>query len=144
MNQTLEQGNVPAPRFEPTADLTTTTDALEIIFGYQNKLQERLGTWDKVDSSPQLRQQFINQMVLAMQEETIEIMRETAYKNPEFVPFGWKKTQIGDPDKFKEELVDQLHFFVNLCIVANMGPAELLSRYLAKNAINHTRQDSGY
>jgi dimeric dUTPase (all-alpha-NTP-PPase superfamily) len=144
MNQTLEQDNVPAPRFEPTADLATTTDALEIIFGYQNKLQERLGTWEKVDSSPQMRQQFINQMILAMQEETIEIMRETAYKNPEFMPFGWKKTQIGDPDKFKEELVDQLHFFVNLCIIANMGPAELLSRYLNKNAINHARQDSGY
>jgi dimeric dUTPase (all-alpha-NTP-PPase superfamily) len=136
----------PVARFtpEPLTVSDAASDPLSVIFHFQNALQERLGTWAKVDSSPAMRQQFINQMAIAMQEETIEIIRETAYKNPDFVPFGWKKTQLGDPEKFKEELVDQLHFFVNLCIVAGMGPQELCARYLAKNKINHTRQDNGY
>lgn len=136
----------PVARFkpEPLATADAASDPLSVIFFYQNGLQERLGTWDKVDSSPSMRQQFINQMAIAMQEEIIEVIRETAYKNPDFVPFGWKKTQLGDPEKFKEELVDLLHFFVNMCIISGMGPQELCARYLAKNKINHTRQDSGY
>ena len=117
---------------------------LELVFHYQNKLQERLGTWDKIRDNPNLKQQWINQMILAMFEETVEIMRETPYKNPNFVPFGWKKTQIGDPEKLKEELVDLLHFFVNLCIGADLKPDELVQRYLDKNKINHERQDHGY
>jgi dimeric dUTPase (all-alpha-NTP-PPase superfamily) len=117
---------------------------LELVFYYQNKLQERLGTWDKIHNNPSLKQQWINQMILAMFEETVEIMRETPYKNPNFVPFGWKKTQLGDSEKFKGELVDLLHFFVNLCIGAELGPDELVQRYLAKNKINHERQDHGY
>jgi dimeric dUTPase (all-alpha-NTP-PPase superfamily) len=117
---------------------------LALVFHYQSKLQERLGTWDRIKGDPSLKQQWINQMILAMFEETVEIMRETPYKNPNFVPFGWKKTQLGDPEKLKEELVDLLHFFVNLCIGADLGPDELVQRYLAKNKINHERQDNGY
>ena len=88
--------------------------------------------------------QFINQMILALHEEAVEIMRESAYKNPDFVPFGWKKNQIFNEDLFKEELVDMLHFFVNLCLVVNMSPDELFNRYCNKNKENHTRQENNY
>lgn len=121
-----------------------TTDSLEILFHYQSKLQERLGTWDKINGNPAAQQQFMNQMFLAVMEENVEIMRETAYKNPEFVPFGWKKTQGLNIEKMQGELVDMLHFWLNLCIVARMTPQDVVKQYLDKNKINHTRQDEGY
>jgi dimeric dUTPase (all-alpha-NTP-PPase superfamily) len=122
----------------------STTDSLEILFHYQSKLQERLGTWDKVNASPAALQQFMNQMFLAIAEENIEVMKETAYKNPDFVPFGWKKTQGTDLKKMQMELIDMLHFWLNLCIVSGMTPADVLKLYLEKNQINHQRQDEGY
>jgi dimeric dUTPase (all-alpha-NTP-PPase superfamily) len=91
-----------------------------------------------------MTQQFVNQMTLASIEESLEIMRETPYKNPEFVPFGWKKTQGLDIEKMQGELVDLLHFWLNLCLVARMTPSDVLNKYLEKNKLNHTRQDTGY
>lgn len=144
MTTVQEHGFTPTNPTIPEINPETTTDKLEILFGYQHRLQKRLGTWDKIGDSPAMRQQFINQMTLANIEEAIEIVKETAYKNPELMPFGWKKTQVEDNEKFKEELVDQLHFWLNLCLIAGMGPEETLTRYLAKNKINHQRQDNGY
>ena len=83
-------------------------------------------------------------MILALHEEAVEIMRESSYKNPDYVPFGWKKEQKSNNEKFKEEIVDILHFVVNLCLVSGMDSSELHQRYLNKNKENHLRQDNGY
>lgn len=124
-----------------------TTEApvnpLAHMFKVQYELQERLETWEKI-KNPQMRQQFINQMILAIQEEAVEIMRETAYKNPEFVPFGWKKTQVENTENFKEEIIDLFHFVMNLAMVSGMDSKEFYERYLKKNKINHDRQDNNY
>lgn len=69
-------------------------DKLDELFNYQCEFQKKLGTLDKTRLSPAMKQQYINQMILALHEEAVEIMRESAYKNPDFVPFGWKKTQL--------------------------------------------------
>lgn len=119
-------------------------DKLDLMFKMQFELQQRLGTWDKIKDNPSMKQQMCNQMFIALIEESVEIIRETPYKNPNFVPFGWKKTQLGDPDKFKDEIVDLFHFFMNFCLLADMTADELFERYLAKNGINHKRQDTGY
>jgi dimeric dUTPase (all-alpha-NTP-PPase superfamily) len=119
-------------------------DRLTAMFALQSKLQERLGTWDRIKDNPSMKQQMCNQMFIALIEESIEVIRETPYKNPDFVPFGWKKTQLGDPEKFKEEIVDLFHFFMNFCLLAEMTPEDLYVRYLAKNRVNHVRQDAGY
>lgn len=119
-------------------------DMLETMYEMQFNLQNKLGTINKFKESPAMKQQYINQMILAIQEETIEIMRETAYKNPDFVPFGWKKEQIFNKEKFKEEIVDLFHFFLNLCIVADMNPNELFKKYINKNLKNCKRKNDGY
>ena len=76
--------------------MTNKEDKLDIIFQKQIELQERLGNIKKINSSDSMKQKFINQMILAIQEEAIEIMRESAYKNPDYVEFGWKKGQTSD------------------------------------------------
>lgn len=120
------------------------TDYLEQIYSKQFELQKKLGTIDKFKESPAMRQQYINQMILALHEEAVEIMRETAYKNPDYVPFGWKKHQEYNEEKFKEEIIDIIHFVLNLCIVAGMGPDEIYNKFMEKNKENGKRKDDGY
>ena len=95
-------------------------DKLDEIYNHQKALQVKLGIYDKISDSKSLKQHYINQMILALHEEAVEIMRETAYKNPEFVPFGWKKGQEFNNEKFKEEIIDIIHFVMNLCIISGM------------------------
>ena len=122
----------------------SSDDKLKHMFNIQNNFQERLGTWEKISYSDSLKQQFINQMILALHEEATEIMRETAYKNPNYVPFGWKKSQENNYDKMKEEIVDIWHFVMNLAIISGMDSDEFYKIYLDKNKENHKRQDNKY
>lgn len=119
-------------------------DKLDKIFNHQKQLQQKLGIYNKIANDPKMLQQYINQMILALHEEATEIMRETAYKNPEYMPFGWKKGQEFNNENFKNELIDIIHFVMNLCIVSGMDPQEIFERYIGKNKENFKRQDDGY
>lgn len=116
---------------------------LEKMFEIQKTLQERLGIFEKIKDEKD-KQEFINQMLLAIFEETVEIMKKTAYKNPNFVKFGWKKNQQWDVEVFKIEIVDLWHFLMNLCLITGFTPEEFYKIYCEKNKINHERQDNGY
>jgi dimeric dUTPase (all-alpha-NTP-PPase superfamily) len=116
---------------------------LKKIFEKQRKLQIELGIYKRIQN-PKLKQQYINQMILAIHEEATEIMRETPYKNPSFVPFGWKKTQIGDNNLCKDEIVDLMHFLVNISIAVGMNYNEFFERYINKNKKNLKRKQNGY
>jgi dimeric dUTPase (all-alpha-NTP-PPase superfamily) len=119
-------------------------DKLDFMFNKQIDLQERLGNIERLKGNDVNIQQFINQMILAVHEEATEIMKETAYKNPDFVPFGWKKTQVWNVEAYKEEIVDLFHFLMNLCIAVEMDSEEFFNIYCKKNKINFERQDNGY
>ena len=119
-------------------------DKLDKIFKLQNDLQKKMPGVDKVLDDPSYTQMYINEMILAMLDELGEVLRETAWKNPDLVPYGWKKHQKYDKEKFKEELVDLLHFFVNLCLVSGMNSEELYARYCGKREENISRQERGY
>lgn len=125
--------------------LARSSQLLDKLLATQYKLQDKFGTWDKIRDDPAARQNFLNQIFLALTEETVEIMRETAYKNPEFVPFGWKKGQKFNDEGFKSEIIDQLHFWLVLALVAGFRDGhEIYEAYLRKNNINHERQANGY
>jgi len=119
-------------------------DKLQEMFKIQFKSQETLGTWEKVNESKQNKQEFINQMILACYEEVNEIMRETPYKNPDFVKFGWKKTQLGNNDLMKEEIIDLFHFVMNLFIVSGGNAEEFYEIYKKKNQKNLERWKGDY
>jgi len=127
------------------AVLEKSSQFLDQMLAKQFRLQERLGTWERVQADAGSRQQFINQMVLALMDEVMETLGETQWKNPAVVPFGWKKTQEMNLEKFKAEIIDQLHFWLALAIVAGFRSGqEILDSYMGKNKENHTRQDHGY
>lgn len=118
-------------------------DKLDIMFDIQNKAQINLGTWNKIKNESD-KQKFVNQMILACQEEIIEIMRETSYKNPNFVEFGWKKNQSWNLKNYKEEIIDLWHFVMNLCLVVGMSSEEFFEIYKKKNKENLERWNNDY
>jgi NTP pyrophosphatase (non-canonical NTP hydrolase) len=118
-------------------------DKLDEIFCHQEKLQERFDVQKKIADHPSMKQQYINQMALAIHEEAVEMLSATQYKDPDFVPFGWKRGQKFDMDNFREEIADLMHFVVNLALVAGMTSKELYDRYVEKNQENHRRIDYG-
>jgi len=69
--------------------------------------------------------------------ESIEFERELPYK-------WWKNNPPVDLDKAKEELIDELHFWVSKAQILGMNPVDVLDGYNKKNKINHERQEGEY
>lgn len=121
-----------------------TEDRLSIMFDKQWELQDSKGIWTKINENDTNIQEYLNQNFLALHEEAVEIMRETAYKNPEYVKFGWKKNQQMNFEKAKDEIIDLWHFVMNISMVIGMDEEEFFKRYCIKNNINHERDNNGY
>lgn len=117
-------------------------DMLEQLFDKQIILQKKFKNIPFKQQKD--RQEFINLNLLACLDELSESMRETAWKNPNYIKHGWKKEQKFNNEKFKEELIDLWHFIINLSLAANLNPEELYRRFCNKNKINHERQKNGY
>lgn len=121
-------------------------DTLEDIFEHQSTLQAKM----PIDSSRpesfpmEKRQAFINEMGMALLIEVGEALQSTQWKNPNIVKFGWKKTQQFNEEHFKEELVDCMHFLVNLALASGMDAKEFHARYIGKNEVNTKRQEDKY
>lgn len=123
-----------------TSDPETSKDqgsTLEDIFARQRQLQQ-----DNFGGDPSLlpleeKIQYIKDMTLALTDELHEALNEVGWK-----PWSTKK-HINVPE-FKGELIDALHFFVNLCIVVDMDPDEVFDRYFNKAKVNQKRQEEGY
>ena len=105
-------------------------DRLEAMFKQQQNLQRELKVYP-------LTQEYYNTMTLACIDELMESLRETPWK-------PWKKGQCTHELKLKEELTDVFHFFLNLCIFADMDAQELFDRYMLKNQENRRRHKNGY
>ena len=60
---------------------------------------------------------------------------------------GWKPWADSDHinhDAIKGELVDAWHFFMNLCMIAQVSADDLIQGYIKKSGINEERQEAGY
>lgn len=73
-----------------------------------------------------------------------ELVELDAWTNWKF----WKKTKVKyDNQRIKEihlELIDILHFWVNLCIIWGLSPENIVDIFNEKNKENLDRQDRGY
>lgn len=57
----------------------------------------------------------------------------------------WKTSEVAtDRMHFYEELIDALHFFIELCETAGLDAKTVALLYLKKNEVNKFRQRSGY
>jgi dimeric dUTPase (all-alpha-NTP-PPase superfamily) len=82
--------------------------------------------------------EFVRWNVLALEDELHEALDEVRWK-----PWA-SDTGFIDRDAFVKELVDAMHFLMNLMLVANASPEEIYNRYFAKAGVNQARQEAGY
>ena len=109
-------------------------DKLEDIFDKQKELQLKLGnSLEKIE----MNIDFIKMNFEAIIVEMSEFLMSIPWK-------PWKIQQKWDIENAKLELIDVLHFWMNLCIALKMTPEEIHERYLNKQQINIKRKEEGY
>ena len=114
-----------------------TIDRLTQIFRLQRELQVESYGYDPGLMQGEERTTFIMWNVVALTDELHEALAETGWK-------PWATSRHVNEEAFRGELVDALHFLVNLCLAADMSADELHARYLEKRGINAARQADGY
>ncbi|MFA4985105.1 MAG: dUTPase [Candidatus Brocadiia bacterium] len=72
----------------------------------------------------------------ALAQETCELVDSTPWK-------WWSKDRTVDIQNARVEIVDALHFWLSLAMVAGMDADDVHRLYTLKNKVNHDRQDSG-
>lgn len=80
---------------------------------------------------------FIKDMTLALMDELHELLAEVGWK-------PWASSRHVNVDSARGELIDALHFFLNLALALDMDGFMLMEMYHAKHQKNQQRQEEGY
>ncbi len=111
-------------------------DRLEQIFEMQAALNKRIGV-DTAAMDEKQRIEWVLNYSRALSQETAELIDSVPWK-------WWAKYQKFDPQNARVEVVDLFHFLISIAQVLGMSADDVYQAYLAKNKINHQRQDTGY
>jgi len=109
------------------------SNALEEIF----RLQKEYLATVRFERYPNSLEERISALCTAIIHEAAELQDLTSWK-------WWKTFRGFDKEKAKEELIDILHFLVQICIEMDLTPSDLLELYRAKNYVNRERIQKGY
>jgi dimeric dUTPase (all-alpha-NTP-PPase superfamily) len=111
-------------------------DKLTQIFEMQEELNARIGVNLKgIDEEEQTK--WVLNYTRAMQQEMAELTDSVPWK-------WWAKYQEFDKQNARVEVIDLFHFLVSLAQTLGMTADDVFDAYIAKNKVNHQRQDSGY
>jgi len=110
---------------------------LDKIFERQLELQRKSFGVSPNELDAEGRRDYIVDMMLALQDELHEALNETGWK-------AWQTSRHFHKDRFGNELIDALHFLVNLFLVAGWTADDVEAAYFEKAAINAARQAKGY
>lgn len=105
-------------------------DMLQEIFRLQAEFDGAVVEHRNLEFSKEV---WIQKEILAIISELSEILDEVNFK-------WWKDPEEIDQERLREEIVDVLHFFVSMCLKAEIGPKELYEAYVQKNRENFARQ----
>lgn len=111
-------------------------DKLAEIFQLQEALNERIGVSLK-DLSEEEKTQWVLNYTRAMQQEMSELIDSVPWK-------WWAKYQTFDEQNARVEVIDLFHFLISIAQALGMTADDVYQAYLAKNKVNHARQESGY
>ena len=125
--------NLPEGRLSSSA---CVMDKLTQIFEMQEELNSRIGV-DLKNIDQEEKTRWILNYTRAMQQELAELTDSVPWK-------WWAKYQEFDEQNAKVEVVDLFHFLVSLAQTLGMTADDVFDAYIAKNKVNHLRQDSGY
>lgn len=107
------------------------------IFERQLELQKKSFGVDPQELDERERADYVRSMTLALIDELHEALGEIGWK-------PWATSRHMNREAFIGELIDALHFLVNLFLVAGANPDEVAIKYFAKAAKNQKRQEQGY
>ncbi len=102
----------------------------------QQALNERIGVRTE-GMSDEDKTRWILNYCRAMSQEIAELTDSVPWK-------WWARYQKFDAQNARVEVVDLFHFLISLAQVLGMSADDVFQAYLAKNAVNVQRQDSGY
>lgn len=125
--------NLPEGRLNSSS---RSMDKLTQIFEMQEELNFRIGV-DLKNIDQEEKTRWILNYTRAMQQELAELTDSVPWK-------WWAKYQKFDEQNAKVEVVDLFHFLVSLAQTLGMTADDVFDAYIAKNKVNHQRQDSGY
>jgi len=107
-------------------------DKLEHIFALQKGFQDQLKRTRRLEYiSPE---EWLQKQTLAMISELAELLEEVNFK-------WWKNPREMNQAAVWEELSDILHFFISMCLEADMKAEDLYNVYVGKNHENVRRQE---
>jgi dimeric dUTPase (all-alpha-NTP-PPase superfamily) len=109
----------------------------DLLIDFQDELQRKAYNRDLGSLVEEERMASIRDNALALLDEVHEALSETGWK-------PWASSNHIDKEAFTGELVDILHFFSNLCVLAGVNGTDLANGYAAKRAKNLQRQQEGY
>ena len=108
-------------------------DKLDYIFQMQKDLEKYVTT----SRYPKKLEDKISSLSVAIIHEAVELQRLTNWK-------WWKKPVDFDLTLAKEELIDILHFVIQVSIELGMSPSQILEEFSKKHSINKQRQKTNY
>ena len=116
-------------------------DTFARMLALQEQLQRESFGYNFETMTTEQRIQYIKDMKLALEAELQEALDETGWK-------PWATRKFINRDAYLGELVDVLHFLMNMFLVLgdNTGDLadEIFTKYCLKNHINERRQREGY
>lgn len=113
---------------------------LELQASFQHRVDPRFESDDLKERAAFIRDHFVY-----LDQELQEMLYEIPYfKNWKDYSKMTDEEVIKAYDTAKEELVDSMHFFMNMMLGLHMSVDEMYEGYLLKNKENIRRQDEGY
>ncbi len=111
------------------------TNMLDSMVGMQRKFGKKFINFDKLTLIQ--KEKWTKEMVVAMIDELSEILGQINFKH-------WKKRVNVNQMEVKYEIIDLLHFVLELMLIWGMNEKDIFSMYVAKMHENHDRQKRGY
>lgn len=118
---------------------------LEIMLEMQESFQKHVG-FDFEKMTINEKSSYIKEMMLWVQDEMCEALHELPFAKGWSKKYDtWTDEKIEEQmDKFKKEMIDSFHFFMNILIASGMTAEDIFNEYIDKNEINIQRQKTGY
>lgn len=107
------------------------------LYVRQRDFQARLLGAFPTELDDEVKMAYLRTQSLALTDELHEALGETGWKD-------WASSNHINRDAYKGELADVFIFFMNLMMVADITPSELMKSVQTKITKNHQRQDNGY
>lgn len=122
-----------------------TVDRLQIMWDQQFQFMNLLKEKRNFPSFPvDLQEKSGQKVIKSIAQDCMHELFEAIHLLKNSKNHRLTNVQEFDRDSFLEELVDALHYFIEICIISGISLNELCDAFLKKGDINTERINKGY